>query len=121
MQLQQQHASYDEIDSKKSLQFSGANSWVGVTDSCSAIALTPDEAERIRGSFSSTAGNGRMYQADFLADAVSIPPNETRQLASRIFVGPRRGSIVSAYESTLGLNNFIQLVDWANYFLPCRE
>jgi YidC/Oxa1 family membrane protein insertase len=117
-----QHASYDEIDSKKSLQFSGANSWVGMTDSCSAIALIPDEAERIRGSFSSTAArDGRMYQADFLADAVSIPPNETRQLASRIFVGPRRASIVSAYQSTLGLNNLIQLVDWANYILPCRE
>src|SRR5215467_376952 len=70
-----QEETYADIAKKKSLAFSAANSWLGITDKYWAATLIPDTKTPIDAKFlMDQIGNTNTYQANYLGPALTVAP-----------------------------------------------
>jgi YidC/Oxa1 family membrane protein insertase len=94
--------------------------WLGFTDKYWASALVPDQKERYRAQFS--AQQPRLpteqpaYQTDYLRDAITIPPGESRSVEARLFAGAKQVKILQHYQTDLAIKQFDLLIDWGWFF-----
>ncbi|SEG43955.1 YidC/Oxa1 family membrane protein insertase [Bosea lathyri] len=120
-----QEFTYDHVD-KEPLLSPGTNGrvwkdalggFVGITDKYWAASVVPDQARKYEGRFSSVqTGSARTYQADFLAEAVTIAPGATVASNSKLFAGAKEVAAVNGYERNLGIKRFDLLIDWGWFY-----
>ncbi|HEY5795611.1 MAG TPA: membrane protein insertase YidC [Bosea sp. (in: a-proteobacteria)] len=120
-----QEFTYDHVD-KEPLLSPGTNGrvwkdavggFVGITDKYWAATVVPDQSRKYEGRFSSVqTGSQRTYQADFLAEAVTVAPGASAASSARLFAGAKEVSAINGYESNLGIKRFDLLIDWGWFY-----
>lgn len=100
-----------------------AGGWLGFTDKYWAATLIPNQSETYRGSLTGRAAAGgqkESYQADYLADAVTVPAGAKKSVESRLFAGARHVQMVENYASTYKIKKFDLLIDWGWFYFITR-
>jgi YidC/Oxa1 family membrane protein insertase len=110
-----QEETYADIEKKKSISFTAANSWLGITDKYWAAALVPLPAAKVQAQFAAYQNGTKRYQTSYNLDPQTLAPGATGVADARLFAGAKEVSIVDGYNAALGLNLFDRLIDWG-YF-----
>ena len=120
-----QEFTYDHVD-KEPLLAPGTNGrvwkdvtggFVGITDKYWAATVVPDQARKYEGRFSSVqTGAARTYQADFLAEAVTLAPGANATSTAKLFAGAKEVAAINGYEQNLGIKRFDLLIDWGWFY-----
>jgi YidC/Oxa1 family membrane protein insertase len=120
-----QEFTYDHVD-KEPLLAPGTNGrvwkdvtggFVGITDKYWAATVVPDQSRKYDGRFSSVqTGAARTYQADFLAEAVTLAPGASATSTAKLFAGAKEVAAINGYEQNLGIKRFDLLIDWGWFY-----
>jgi YidC/Oxa1 family membrane protein insertase len=94
--------------------------WLGFTDKYWAAALVPDQTAAYRAQFNGQEAKlpseQPAYQADYLRDAITVPPGETRSIDARLFAGAKEVKLLQRYETEDAIKQFDLLIDWGWFF-----
>ncbi|PYE87588.1 membrane protein insertase YidC [Phyllobacterium leguminum] len=93
-----------------------AGGWLGITDKYWATALIPPQNEKYQARFSYFPDGRSRYQADFLADPVTIQPGQSASVENHIFAGAKEVAKIKAYEKNLGIRQFELMIDWGWFY-----
>ncbi|HEV7257465.1 MAG TPA: membrane protein insertase YidC [Bosea sp. (in: a-proteobacteria)] len=120
-----QEFTYDHVD-KEPLLAPGTNGrvwkdavggFVGITDKYWAATVVPDQSRKYEGRFSSVqTGAQRTYQADFLAEAVTVAPGASATSSANLFAGAKEVAAINGYERNLGIKRFDLMIDWGWFY-----
>ena len=103
-----------ETNATKTLK--GAGGWVGFTDKYWATALIPDQKQTFDGSFTARGTSEKIFQADTLGEALTVPANGSASTSSRLFAGAKVTALLDAYKQNLGIEKFDLLIDWGWFY-----
>ncbi|RAH99404.1 membrane protein insertase YidC [Acuticoccus sediminis] len=91
--------------------------WLGITDKYWATTVIPDPGTTFNPRFLYRSLNGTpAYQADYLADAVTVAPGEATAITNRVFAGAKKTRLIQSYEESLGIDRFNLLIDWGWFY-----
>ncbi|WMS42727.1 membrane protein insertase YidC [Acuticoccus sp. MNP-M23] len=93
--------------------------WLGLTDKYWATAVIPDPGKSFTPRFLYDAPAGAAaasYQADYLAEAVTVAPGATGEAVNRVFAGAKKYRIIQGYEDTVGVDRFNLMIDWGWFY-----
>lgn len=91
--------------------------WVGITDKYWATTVIPNPGTTYNARFLYTlAGNVQAYQADYLAEAVTVAPGATVEVVNRVFAGAKETNLIRSYEDAFGIDRFNLLIDWGWFY-----
>jgi YidC/Oxa1 family membrane protein insertase len=108
---------YSDVEKKSPQIVKSKGGWLGITDKYWAATLIPNQAADLQARFSSsTIGNRKAYQTDFLGEATALAPGAKISAQNRLFAGAKEPNIVDNYERALGVKNFELLVDWGWFY-----
>jgi len=120
-----QEFTYDHVD-KEPLLAPGTNGrvwkdavggFLGITDKYWAATVVPDQSRKYEGRFSSVqTGSQRTYQADFLAEPVTIAPGASATSNAHLFAGAKEVAAINGYEKNLGIKRFDLMIDWGWFY-----
>jgi YidC/Oxa1 family membrane protein insertase len=103
-----------ETNATKTLK--GTGGWVGFTDKYWATALIPDQKQTFDGSFTARGTAEKIFQADTLGEALTIPANGSASTSSRLFAGAKVTALLDSYKQNLGIEKFDLLIDWGWFY-----
>ena len=113
-----QEETYADVEKKKAISYSAANSWLGITDKYWAATLIPDTKIKVDAKFSAgTLGNLKTYQADFIGPSQTIAPGGARHNEGHLFAGAKE--VVDRRrlrKMPCKLNLFDRLIDWGWFY-----
>lgn len=107
-------AKYDDFkDNKPPETFHSTGGWVGITDKYWMAAAIPPQNQAFDGSYRATPlDSTKAYQADYRLDGRTIAPGATLDLTQHLFAGAKVYSVITHYQSTLGIERFDFAIDW---------
>ncbi|NMD06642.1 MAG: membrane protein insertase YidC [Phyllobacteriaceae bacterium] len=114
-----QEMGYDAIvkETKSSKTFKGTGGWIGFTDKYWAATVIPDQSKAFEGRFSASDGpSGKIYQADYLGEALAIAPGATGDVTTRLFAGAKESHLLDKYQKEQGISKFELLIDWGWFY-----
>jgi len=97
--------------------------WLGFTDKYWAAALIPNQSVKYYANMlgrKKTDRRKEYYQADFRRDELVIPPNETKSVATQLFAGAKKVSIINEYEEQGKVLELSYLIDWGWFHFITR-
>jgi YidC/Oxa1 family membrane protein insertase len=56
------------------------------------------------------------YQTDARLPVMSVPPGETVEVSTYLFAGAKEWAAIREYEGTLGIDRFVDAIDWGWFF-----
>ncbi len=91
------------------------NGWIGFTDKywMSTLIAQPGQP------FTSVAKyipQADIYQTEMRLPAVDVAPGETREVTTLLFAGAKEWGTIRGYERALGIDRFIDAIDWGWFF-----
>ncbi len=117
-----QEPTYDSIEKEpratKSLD--GTGGWLGFTDKYWAAVVIPEQHVPFEGTFSARGTVHKIYQADFLADPMTVAPGATAETTARVFAGAKQVQTLDMYQNDLGIKKFELLIDWGWFYFITR-
>ncbi len=91
--------------------------WLGITDKYWGTALIPTGGETFQPRYyKGAAGAQPLYQADFLGDAVTIPPGAVSEHQTYLFAGAKETAVLDRYQESLGVPRFELMIDWGWFY-----
>ena len=100
--------------------FESKSGWLGFADKYWAAALVPDQNATFRARFSGQEPRlpteQASYQTDYLLEAVTIPPGQSKSIEARLFAGAKQVKILQQYQTDLDIKQFDLLIDWGWFF-----
>jgi YidC/Oxa1 family membrane protein insertase len=108
--LKDSNVSYETLREDGPQSFAGTNGWLGITDKYWLAALAPDPRTRIDARFAAAPGN--IFQADYLAPAVTIAAGQRAEVQTRLFAGAKEISLLDQMQTSLGISRFDLAVSW---------
>lgn len=112
-----QEITYSKIEDKKNMPLAKATGgWLGITDKYWAATLIPPQTETYESRFSYFTDGRPRYQADFLAEPVSIAAGQNTVIKNHVFAGAKEVAKINAYEKDLGIKQFELLIDWGWFY-----
>lgn len=101
--------------------------WMGLTDKYWLAAVVPDQKAKIHAAMKATDQTPTnekdfnfLYQAGYVADAVTVQPGKPVSVTYRIFAGAKQASLLSGYEKQLGIPSFDWAIDWGFFWFFTR-
>ncbi len=91
-----------------------AGGWLGITDKYWAAAVVPDGVYKPKFSFFDKGRSG--YQAEFLADPVTLAPGRDTTTRQLLFAGAKQVDVVNGYEASEHIEEFNLLIDWGWFY-----
>jgi len=117
-----QEPTYDSIEKEpratKSLD--GTGGWLGFTDKYWAAVVIPEQHVPFEGTFSARGTVHKIYQADFLAEPMTVAPGATAETTARVFAGAKQVQTLDMYQNDLGIKKFELLIDWGWFYFITR-
>ena len=111
-----QEINYADLEDTPSIEEpSTVNGWLGITDKYWAATLIPSPRSSFKGRFALSTGTTPAYQADFLADPLSVPASGSVSVSTRLFAGAKETNLIDSYEET-GIERFELLIDWGWFY-----
>lgn len=112
-----QEITYSKIEDKKNMPLAKATGgWLGITDKYWAATLIPPQTETFEARFSYFTDGRPRYQADYLAEPVTIAAGQNAVIKNHIFAGAKEVAKINAYEKDLGIKQFELLIDWGWFY-----
>jgi YidC/Oxa1 family membrane protein insertase len=113
-----QEVDYADLDETPSITpAKTATGWLGITDKYWGAALAPRGGGTFQPRFlKGSAGPEPTYQADYLGDAVTAPPNGSLEHQTLMFAGAKVTSVIDAYEAELGIPRLELMIDWGWFY-----
>ncbi len=91
------------------------NGWVGFTDKYWMTTLIPQPGQSFT-SVSKYTARTDTYQTDMRLPAQEIPAGTTARTTTMLFAGAKEYTTIISYERDLGINQFIDSIDWGWFF-----
>jgi YidC/Oxa1 family membrane protein insertase len=108
---------YSQIEEEdRILPSKSEDGWLGITDKYWAVVLVPGSGRSFQPAYRYAAQPSVSYQADFLADPVSLAQGGTASFETRIFAGAKEVHTIDAYEKAQGIRQFDLLIDWGWFY-----
>jgi YidC/Oxa1 family membrane protein insertase len=89
-------------------RFTSTGGWLGLTEKYWLAASVPDQKAKIAATFQYAAGQ---YQADWLADAVSVPAGGRVTSTAKLFAGAKDVDLIDRYTEA-GITRLDKSVSW---------
>ncbi len=90
--------------------------WLGITDKYWASSIIPAQTLPFESRFTHFTDGQPRFQADFKADAVSIPAGQNTSLKTLVFAGAKQVPVIDAYEANLNIPKFDLMIDWGWFY-----
>ncbi len=111
---------YKKLEKDGDVERESQGGWLGITDKYWLAALVP-HPERNTGRFStSMVGGNRIYQADYVMDAIAVDPGKLVEVKTLLFAGAKRTELLQDYERELDIAKFDMAIDWGNFWFLTR-
>ena len=108
--------SYDEREaSLADVQQVEENGWIGFTDHYWMTTLIPEPGEPFT-SVVRYADKADIYQAQFRLRAQDVAPGATASATTYFFAGAKEWETIRAYQNDMGIDKFIDSIDWGWFF-----
>jgi len=111
---------YSALKGEKPVEQSTTGGWLGFTDKYWLTALIPDQASEVKTGFRFTgttdASSVERYQADYLGNAVSVPPGGNAGTSDHIFAGAKEVKLLDEYQGSLGIPRFDRAIDFGWFY-----
>ena len=91
------------------------NGWIGFTDKYWMTTLIPQPGQSFT-SVSKYTARSDTYQTDMRLPAQEIPAGTTARMTTMLFAGAKEYTTILSYERDLGINQFIDSIDWGWFF-----
>ncbi len=104
---------YSNIEKEAVTNPKATGGWLGITDKYWATSLIPAQTLPFESRFTHFTDGQPRFQADFKADAVSIPAGQNTSLKTLVFAGAKQVPVIDAYEANLNIPKFDLMIDWA--------
>lgn len=112
-----QEIDYSDVESDGILtQTKTATGWLGITDKYWATVMVPEQGRSFQSRFGYFASGTPSYQADFLADPISVPANGAQTQSTLVYVGAKTAPEIDAYSNDLGIEQFDLMIDWGWFY-----
>lgn len=108
--------SYDSRESAN-LEMTGVkqNGWIGFTDKYWMMTLIPEPGSSFT-AVSKYSERSDIYQTEARLPAVEVHPGGSVSIDSRLFSGAKEWEAIRSYENDLGIERFIDSIDWGWFF-----
>ena len=96
-------------------RYEATGGWMGLTDKYWLVALIPDQATPLHGSFEYVPvddGQADSFQTIYEAEPLTVNPRQTVSLTSHLFTGAKVISLLDRYEDVLGVDRLDLAVDF---------
>ncbi|MBB4304683.1 YidC/Oxa1 family membrane protein insertase [Rhodobium orientis] len=114
-----QEVDYDDLteDARHVTPPKVSRGWLGITDKYWAATLIPRQGTQFQPKFSSrTAGAKNIFQADYLADPVTVAAGGSATTEQRLFAGAKQVSVIDRYGDAYDIEGFDLLIDWGWFY-----
>ena len=91
------------------------NGWIGFTDKYWMTTMIPRPNQSFKMASKYTPQTD-IYQTDMRLPVMEIKSGEQTFVATNFFAGAKEVSTIKRYEKTLGIENFVDSVDWGWFF-----
>ncbi len=89
--------------------------WIGMTDKYWMTTLIPTPGTAFASVSKYTAGNDT-YQTDMRLDVIEIPAGQDAEVTTFLFAGAKEVATIKAYQEEMGIDKFVDSVDWGMFF-----
>ena len=101
--------------------FSSTGGWTGITDKYWLTALIPSQREAVEGQYRFAKVLGiEVFESNLSGAARMIPAGGQATEVTRLFAGAKSVPVLRDYQSSLGISNFDNAVDWGMFKLITR-
>jgi YidC/Oxa1 family membrane protein insertase len=107
---------YSDIEKEAVTNPKATGGWLGITDKYWASSIIPAQTLPFESRFTHFTDGQPRFQADFKADAVSIPAGQTTALKTLVFAGAKQVPVIDAYEANLNIPKFDLMIDWGWFY-----
>ena len=108
---------YSELQELGQVQGTTTGGWLGITDKYWMTALVPDQNTEIKTRYYyHKEGDADIYQVDYLANPLSIPPGAKNTVENRLFAGAKQVSVMDTYKETLHIDRFDLTIDFGWFY-----
>ncbi len=91
------------------------NGWIGFTDKYWMTTLIASPGQPFKSVAKYTAFNDT-YQTDMRLPVVEIANGASQDVTTMLFAGAKEWDAIRGYEETLGINQFVDSIDWGWFF-----
>ena len=91
------------------------NGWIGFTDKYWMTTLIPNPGQAFTAVAKYTNAN-ETYQTDMRLPVLDVGPGATAEMTSSLFAGAKEWETIRNYEEGLGINQFVDSIDWGWFF-----
>ncbi|WFE75928.1 membrane protein insertase YidC [Roseinatronobacter sp. S2] len=91
------------------------NGWLGISDKYWMAMLVPEPGQAFS-AVSRFIPSRDVYQTRADLPTLVVGPGESEQVQTMFFAGAKEWSIIRAYERELGIDRFIDAIDWGWFF-----
>jgi YidC/Oxa1 family membrane protein insertase len=99
---------YAKLKDEGPKRFTSTGGWLGLTEKYWLAASVPDPKAKIAATFQQAAGQ---YQADWLAEAMTVPAGGRVATTNRLFAGAKEVNLLDRYTET-GIPRLDKAVSW---------
>ncbi|MSU91604.1 membrane protein insertase YidC [Rhodobacteraceae bacterium 2CG4] len=87
------------------------NGWIGFTDHYWMTTLIPEPGQAFTAVAKHVTG-ADVYQTDIRLPVQAVAPGATAEKTSYFFAGAKQWEAISGYQNTLGVQQFVDSIDW---------
>ena len=91
------------------------NGWVGFTDKYWMMTLIPQPGQTFT-SVAKYAAQSDLYQTEARLPVIEVVPGGGAELTTMLFAGAKEWYAIRNYEDNLGIDRFIDSIDWGWFF-----
>ncbi|MFN3806153.1 membrane protein insertase YidC [Asticcacaulis sp.] len=118
---------WEKDEKKAGFKADSTGGWMGLTDKYWLAAVIPDQKAKIHAAMKATDQTPAdekdfnfLYQAGYVADAVTVQPGQPVSVTYRVFAGAKQASLLAAYQDKLHLPSFDKAIDWGMFWFFTR-
>jgi YidC/Oxa1 family membrane protein insertase len=109
---------------KKGAEFQSSGGWLGFGTDYFMTMLVPGEGGAFTARASELSKGGassiRQFQADYVRDAVIVPPGEEAETVSHIYIGAKESDAIARYERELAIPKFDLVIDYGSLYILAK-
>ncbi|MFC7702864.1 membrane protein insertase YidC [Plastorhodobacter daqingensis] len=91
------------------------NGWIGFTDKYWMTTLIPTPGQPFT-AVSKYVPGAEIYQTETRMPAVTVEPGQAAEVQNMLFAGAKEWETIRAYQNNLGIDRFIDSIDWGWFF-----
>ena len=98
-----------------SLQPVQQNGWIGFTDKYWMMTLVPEPGQAFD-AVTKYSEHTEIYQAEARLPVIELPPRARYGIDTRLFAGAKEWELINSYEDGIGIERFVDSIDWGWFF-----